>query len=130
MRYHVKNLPSGRWVYEETKLDNVQNTVTLLARVTVAKVTDERRLLEILRTTPVVGNDPTWRCRTWVADVLSRLASDGTAVGTAILDWPQIEHLARRYVAEKSSAGRYNKSADIEAPKPTWNMLKGKEILP
>lgn len=35
-----------------------QNTVNLLARVTIAEVVDEQRLLDIIRKAPVVQNDP------------------------------------------------------------------------
>ncbi|KAL2433801.1 hypothetical protein ABEF95_004138 [Exophiala dermatitidis] len=87
MRYHVKNHFTHGWTYEEVSVSNVQNTNTLLARIVVAKVEDERRLVEIFRTTQVVQNDPQWRCRTWISDVLARLAIDGKAVGTSQLDW-------------------------------------------
>ena len=60
------------WEYEEVPLANVQSTNSLLARIVVAKIEDEPRLIQILQTTPVVQNDPTWRCRSWVADVLGR----------------------------------------------------------
>lgn len=129
MRYHVKNHPIQGWVYEEVSLDNVQSTTNLLARVVIAKVEDEKRLVEILRKTPVVHNDPTWRCRTWVANALSRIATDGQAVGTAELDWVKIEALARDYVAGKIASGRYLKAADVEKPKPTWDMLERKETV-
>ncbi|KAK4109456.1 hypothetical protein N656DRAFT_791870 [Canariomyces notabilis] len=119
MRYHVKNHPTQGWMYEEIDLDDVQSTARLLARIVVAKIKDEKRLIEIFRTTPVVQNDPNWRCRTWVADVLSRIAEDG-----------KIEALARDYVAKKTEAGRYANAADLLLPKPTWNMFEEKEIVP
>lgn len=130
VRYHVKNLPIKGWLYEEITLANVQNTTSLLARIVVAKVTDEERLVDILRGTPVVQNDPNWRCRTWVADALSRLERDGRAVGTAQLDWGKIEALGREYVAKKTAAGRYSKTLDMELPRPTWDMLEGRETVP
>jgi len=129
-RYHVKNRPMVGWGYEEMPLANVQSTNSLLARVVVAKVEDEARLIEILRSTPVVQNDPNWRCRSWVADVLHRLAADGKAVGTAQLDWSKIEALARDYIAQKTAAGRYSRANDMLLPKPTWDMLEDKETVP
>ncbi|KAI0542836.1 hypothetical protein GGR58DRAFT_172379 [Xylaria digitata] len=130
MRYHVKNHPVHGWVYEETQVSNVKSTQNLLIRVMIAKVEDEKRLIEILRATPVVQGDPNWRCRTWVADALSRIAGDGKSVGTAQLDWSKIEVVARNYVAEKSAVGRYNDVDTLMMPKPTWDIIEGKEIIP
>ncbi|KAF5547553.1 hypothetical protein FPHYL_10142 [Fusarium phyllophilum] len=115
MRYHVKNLPVGGWVYEELSLPNIRSTTRLLARIVIAKVEDEDRLVEIVRNTPVVQNDPNCRCRTWIADVLSRIAQDGGAVGTSELDWAKIEPVAREYVANKTAAGRYLHGEDAVA---------------
>lgn len=50
------------------------------------------------------------------------MAEDGTAVGTAQLDWDKIEPLARDYVAKKTAAGRYTTAADMTLPKPTWEI--------
>ncbi|KAL2022381.1 hypothetical protein VTK56DRAFT_5448 [Thermocarpiscus australiensis] len=128
-RYHVKNSPTGVWVYEELDLPDVRLTTNLLARILIAKLTDEERLVQILRTTPVVQNDPSFRCRTWVADALARIKADGKAVGTSQLDWDKIEPLARDYVAKKIEAGRYGSGANMALPRPTWDMIEGKELV-
>lgn len=128
-RYHVKNRALVGWAYEEVPLANVQSTVSLLARIVVAKIENEARLIEILRSTPVIQNDSNWRCRSWVADVLNRLGADGKVVGTAQLDWHKIEALAREYVGQKTAADRYDSVDDILLPKPTWDMLEGKETV-
>ena len=47
-RYHVKNAPLGGWVYEEIPLENVRATNSLLARILIAKIEDEERLIDIL----------------------------------------------------------------------------------
>ncbi|EEP82877.1 predicted protein [Uncinocarpus reesii 1704] len=62
MRFHVKNAPGTEWIYEEVRLANVRSTINLLARIVVAKVEDEERLKNILRSVPVVQNDPDWSC--------------------------------------------------------------------
>ncbi|KAK3899886.1 hypothetical protein C8A05DRAFT_46167 [Staphylotrichum tortipilum] len=116
VRYHVKNTPTQGWFYYEVPLTNVRTTANLLARIVVAKVTDEARLITILRETPVVQNHPAWRCRTWVADALRRIEEDGTAVGTSCLYWGEIERTGRGY--------------DLERPKPTWDLLEGRETVP
>lgn len=129
VRYHVKNRFGEGWLYEEVSLANVQNTISLLARILIAKIEDEKRLVQIIRDTPLVQNDPEWRCRTWVADVLRRIAEDGKAVGTAELDWHAVEAKGRSYVAAKMAAGRYATEARLRVPKPTWDMIQKKELL-
>ncbi|OBT95613.1 hypothetical protein VE01_05895 [Pseudogymnoascus verrucosus] len=94
-RYHVKNSIVTGWNYEELSLRDVQNTTTLLARLLIAKIEDDERLKEVFRTTPFVQNDPNWRCRTWVEQVLARIISDGGIVGTSQLDWRAIEQTGR-----------------------------------
>jgi hypothetical protein len=129
-QYHVKNHPITGWVYEENTVTNVQSAVTLLARVLVAKIEDEERLVEILRSVPVVQGDPSWRCRTWLANALTAINEDGKAVGTARLDWGVVEKVARVYVGKKTADGRY---ADVERaskPKPTWDLLNNRETVP
>ncbi|KAH7196259.1 hypothetical protein BKA60DRAFT_601355 [Fusarium oxysporum] len=108
MHYHVKNHPIRSWIYEEIPLSNVRSTNNLLARIIIAKIEDEDRLVEIIRNTPVVQNDPNWRCRTW----------------------KKIEAVAREYVASKTAAGRYLNAADMALPKPIYDMLQGKEVVP
>ena len=129
MRYHVKNHPLMGWSYEEKPLPNVQCTINLLARIVIAKIENERRLVEILRGIPVVQGDPNWRCRTWLVNALEAIKEDGTAVGTARLDWNEIEPLARGYVAEKVKAGRYTVAEEQQLPKPTWSMIEGREMI-
>ncbi|EGX96937.1 hypothetical protein CCM_01595 [Cordyceps militaris CM01] len=129
-RFHVKNNPFHNWIYEEMDLPNVRGTVSLLARILIAKIEDDERLVQIFRETPVVQGDANWRCRTWISDALARIQKDGGAVGTAQLDWRIIEPLARKYVAEKTAAGRYAGSVSMLLPKPTWDAIEGRETVP
>ncbi|KAF1950373.1 hypothetical protein CC80DRAFT_426903 [Byssothecium circinans] len=128
-RYHVKNSPHG-WAYEEVSLRNVRNTTTLLARILIAKIEGEKRLITLLQRLPVVQNDPNWRCRTWVASALAEIAKDGKCVGTAELNWEKIEAFARQYVGGKTTSGRYRPVEELLKPKPTWDMLENKESVP
>ncbi|KAK7973795.1 hypothetical protein PG989_015643 [Apiospora arundinis] len=115
---------------EEEKEKNVRSTATLLVRVVIAKITDERRLIQLLRQVPVVQDDPEWRCRTWVAQALRAIERDGHCVSSAVLDWPIIEAKAREYAAAKAAAGRYGLGKDMLAPKPTYNILERRETVP
>lgn len=128
-RYHVRNRAMTGWEYEAVPLRNVANTTTLLARILVAKIIDKARLVGIFETTPVVQNDPNWRCRTWIAEVLRRIADDGKTVGTGVLDWTRIESAARQYVANKTASGRYAHASRLLGPKPTWDMITGTELV-
>ncbi|KAF2264793.1 hypothetical protein CC78DRAFT_553322 [Lojkania enalia] len=118
-RYHVKNSPFG-WTYEEIPLENVRTTNNLLARILIAKIEDEQRLIALFRRLPVVQGDSNWRCRTWVASALAEIAKDGKC----------IEAFARRYVGDKTASGRYRSAADMLKPKPTWDMLENRERVP
>ena len=86
MRYHAINPPPGQWIYDKIPVDNVRMTAQLLARILIAKVEDLDRLHAILESVPVIQGDPTWRCRSWIADALEAIAKDGKAVGTSELD--------------------------------------------
>ena len=65
-----------------------------------------------------------------VAHALKVIAEDGKAVGTSQLDWEKIEATARDYVGQKTINGRYQKLEDLMGPKPTYDMLQGREIVP
>ncbi|KAF2846103.1 hypothetical protein T440DRAFT_542719 [Plenodomus tracheiphilus IPT5] len=98
---------------------NVRTTNSLLARILIAKIEDEQRLIALLRGLPVVKNDSNCRCRTWIANVLAEIAKDGKCVGTAELGWAKIEAFARQYVRDKTASGLYQSMADLMKPKPT-----------
>ncbi|KAH0336342.1 hypothetical protein KCU81_g8583, partial [Aureobasidium melanogenum] len=127
VRHHVTNPAHVGWQYEKADLANVRMTNNLLARIAIAKIEDVERLEAILKSVPVVQNDSNWRCRTWIASALAEIEKDGKAVGTAVLDWKEIEETARRYVAQKTAAGRYLDVEKIRKPRPTWSMLEDKE---
>ncbi|KID83802.1 hypothetical protein MGU_08887 [Metarhizium guizhouense ARSEF 977] len=129
MRYHVKNPISRGWVYEEAELRDVRSTNNLLIRILVAKVLDEERLANIFRAVPIVQNDANWRCRTWIANAVAAVKQDGRAVGRAVLDWGEIERVARRFAGEKTAAGRYRDVKLALKPKPTWDMLQNRETV-
>ncbi|GAO15684.1 hypothetical protein UVI_02019010 [Ustilaginoidea virens] len=131
LRCHVKNHPVNGWVYEEAELQNVKSTSNLLARFIIAKIEDKQGLLRILRKTAVTQGDPNFRCRTWMADALSRISrAEPKVVGTSELDWSRIEREARRYVEKKVAEGRYREAERMMEPKPTWDMLQQKEVIP
>jgi hypothetical protein len=108
-------------------VQNVQNATSLLVRVMIGKIENLARLITILRSIPVIQDDPGWRCRTWCANALAAIAADGKAVGTSVLDRQQIEQAARWYAGQKSAQGRFATSALLIRPKPTWDLLEKKK---
>lgn len=58
------------------------------------------------------------------------LEKDGQVVGTAQLSLEKIERTARDYVAQKTAAGRYQQEDIVARPRPMWDMLEKKEIVP
>ncbi|PGH20107.1 hypothetical protein AJ80_03675 [Polytolypa hystricis UAMH7299] len=103
----------------EEPLNNVRNTINLLARILNAKIEDEERLVSIFRSIPVVQDDPNWRC-----------PREQKAVGTSELDWKKIEAHTRQYVGQKTVGGRYVSPDALLRPKPTWDMIENKESVP
>ncbi|KAF2183004.1 hypothetical protein K469DRAFT_728319 [Zopfia rhizophila CBS 207.26] len=101
VRYHVKNNPISGWTYEEKSVSDVRSTNTLLVRIVIAKVENEQRLINPLRNLPV-NSDSNWRCRSWVGQALVEIAKDGECV----------------------------KAEDMLKPKPTYDLLEGKETVP
>ncbi|KAL4985570.1 hypothetical protein BDW68DRAFT_179611 [Aspergillus falconensis] len=127
-RYHVKNTPVKGWEYQEVNLPDVRTTTALLTRILIAKIEDEERLIVIIRSIPVVQHDPDWRCCTRLANVLAALAK-------TVRSWDvrarlgKIERTARQYVAENTSAGRYQNAANLAGSRPTWDMLTNKQVV-
>jgi hypothetical protein len=86
--------------------------------------------LAAIRGVELVQGNPEWRCRSWCKDVLEAVAADGRAMRTAVLDWARVEEVARWYVGIKTEEGRFANAGLFAKPKPTWNILEGKEMIP
>ena len=135
------------YFYEETDLVNTphQNR-TLLARIALAKVTDEEQVIKTLRTNAVSakGRKPSvasvdevgLTCLSWVRDTWDALANDPGRPMKSYFDgedWEDIESRARRYVKRKRMQGRYNPHMDPgdvtwnPAEIPTWNYWENRE---
>lgn len=129
-KFHIKNTQSvdGSWQYEEKVLPDVRNDLNLLARVLVAKVEDEQHLIAVLRSVPIIQDDEHWRCWSWVADAIVALEADGKALGTSVLQWERIQSAGEEFVKKKLDAGRYEK--DSSGPRPVFDLLRGREVVP
>lgn len=101
----------------------------LLARILVAKIEDDARLIALLRRQPVIQNDRNWMCMTWVREALVAIMRDANCVGRSKLEWPRIEKTARRYVAGKTKMGWYRDEKKAKLPKPTFDLLRNREVI-
>ncbi|KAK2606720.1 hypothetical protein N8I77_005451 [Diaporthe amygdali] len=140
-QYHVKNQPVGPpWKYDAGDVQDVRVTAQLLARVAIAKIVDEERLINILERVPVNppnwsgkanGREPRWTCRLWVIAALNAIKADGEAVGTNVLDNIDgpggIIETTKEFVARQIENRRYGSGTDAMAPKPLLDMMTGKE---
>lgn len=160
VRYYIHRVPQGTrerpegflWRYAEDTLPSIKCPARMYARLLIAKIEDDDRLERLLRETPrppraaAAAGDAVamalhdgYDSQVWAAQVLAQLAAavgegkDDRIVGAAaVLDWQRIEQKARRYVAEKMAADRYNedylRETEHRLPKPTWDMMLDKEI--
>lgn len=129
MKYHVKNDIYG-WTFEEVEEPNLRHNVRLLARIMIAKIEDETRLVSIIRQVPLIQADPNWRCRTWMMNVITAIAADRDSVGKAVLDWEKIEAFAKDYIGRKTQFDRYSSAETLAKARPTWDLLSDQELIP
>lgn len=94
-RYHVKNRSEEGWEFEKVIVGDVRMTNTLLGHLVIVKVEDEKRLINLTLSFPVVNDYENWKCRSWIAHALAEIAKDGKCVGTSQRDWRSIEAFAR-----------------------------------
>lgn len=115
-KYHAKNpLPSIagdqlRWVFE-TKQVPLEPFEMLMARVSIARIKDVKRLDAILRAVPVVLDSDSWNCVYWVQDALIQLESCSTErvlKPGALLAWDEVREVALQYVQSKTDEHRYD----------------------
>ncbi|KAL4877113.1 hypothetical protein BJY04DRAFT_198989 [Aspergillus karnatakaensis] len=90
--------PSGltSWSFEESTWP-LSSTATIVARITVGKVVNKRRLLESLRATPVRHDDPRWNDVYWVKEALGRLRIDPKGLGTSVTEWGKVRNGVMNY---------------------------------
>lgn len=139
--YHVVHSNSDfvntPYYYEETDLTNTpHHSRNVLARIALAKVVDEQRLIDILRTlapemqcnsagtsqTSFDSDDlPPLSCLSWTRLAWESVSGDPQRPLKGYLgpkDWPSIESRARKYIKRKRMQGRYQ--ADIDPADVTW----------
>ncbi|KAL8750630.1 MAG: hypothetical protein Q9184_006355 [Pyrenodesmia sp. 2 TL-2023] len=132
-RFHAKNpvnaTGESEWMYDEQAI-GMARTASLLVRIVVAKVTDMDRLRAAIRSVPIIQNDLSWTCITWLRNALEAVEADGKAVGTSKLDWEIVRRTAKSYIQEKKDAHRFDGKSDFDMTKTaTYDLLEGREIV-
>lgn len=139
MVYHVvhsnSDFVNSTHYYEETDSgDNPHYSRNILARIAVAKIVDEPRVIEILRSlapgTPAKISQSSsdsdelssLSCLSWVKSAWENLSGDSQKPLKSYFgpkEWASIESRARKYVKRKRTQGRYQ--TNIEPDHVTWN---------
>lgn len=132
-RYHAKERPklggSSEWFFEEREIPLIP-TSTLLVRIMVGKVEDGKRLVDILRNTPVRQGQPGWNCVFWVKEALQALEASGKALGTNVVEWERVRNQAMSYCQQKKDQHRFDGQGNFDTSKaPTYDLLERKEII-
>lgn len=130
--FHAKetmNQNGSSWFFEEREISLAPSNM-LLVRIVIGKVEDRERFLTIIRNTPIMQSQPNWNCVSWIMDVLHRLASDGNAVGTGVLQWQKVRDGAMGYCQKKKDGHRFDGRGSYDLTKaPTYDLIEGKEIV-
>ncbi|KAJ5200318.1 hypothetical protein N7491_008881 [Penicillium cf. griseofulvum] len=102
----------------------------LLVRITVGKVEDGNRLVEILRNTPIRQGQLGWNCVSWVKEALETLKVDPKALGTSVTEWEKVRSRAMDYCQRKKDQYRFDSQGnfDIEVA-PTYDLIEQKETI-
>ncbi|KAK4575033.1 hypothetical protein LTR86_000883 [Recurvomyces mirabilis] len=117
------------WRHEEMSV-SMSPVLMILIRVMVAKVADMDRLVAVLRSTSVGGEEVGWNGISWVRAVLNRLEVDGGCLGKSGVEWDVIRNAAMWYVGKKKAEHRFDGQASFDGTRvPTYDLLQGKEVV-
>lgn len=135
-KFHCKNIirptvdaVTMPWIYEAVQV-NSNFDDRILVRVLLGEVRrvdlSERLFAEV----PVIQNDPTFNCVTWVHHALLQLM-DSTIVRTSTrLHWDNIQRTTLDYVNTKKQQGRFETGWDGDSSRvPTVDMEPSREIF-
>lgn len=120
---------SSKWTFEEREC-SLAPTSMLLVRITVGKVADGNRLVEILRNTPIRQGQPGWNCVFWVREALEMLKVDLKALGTSVVEWEKVRSGAMDYCQRKKDQHRFDGQGNFDMRKvPTYDLMERKESI-
>ena len=118
------------WIYEAVKV-NPNSDNWILVRVFLGEVRRVDIAERLFAEVPVIQDDSTFNCITWVQQALFRLNED-VKVGTRVpFDWDNIQNITLEYVNKKKQQGRFETGWDGDSSRvPTLDMMSSKEMFP
>ncbi len=103
----------------------------LLVRIMIAKVEDNSRLSNMLRSTPIRQGEQGWNCVFWIKEVLEKLKGETKALGTKEIEWEKVRDGAMVYCRRKKDEHRFDGKGNFDMSKvPTYDLIERKEIVP
>jgi hypothetical protein len=97
----------------------------------IAKVEDNSRVSNILRSTPIRQGVQGWNCVSWIKEVLEKFKGENKALGTKVIEWGRIRDGAMAYCQRKTSEHRFDGKGNFDMSKtPTYDLIEGKETVP
>ncbi|KAB5575995.1 hypothetical protein GE09DRAFT_611771 [Coniochaeta sp. 2T2.1] len=120
----------SHWEYENRSISMLP-TAMILVRVVVGKIEDNARLISIMESVPVRGNQPGWNCVEWLKEALELLGKDKKALGTSVTDWKTVRDGCMQYVQTKAAQHRFDGQAPgkfDDSKVATYDLLERKEI--
>ncbi|KAF5691720.1 hypothetical protein FCIRC_298 [Fusarium circinatum] len=138
-RFHVKRLlevvgeqrtASPYWHFEEIDISTDAPSM-ILTRVVISKVKDLDRLCLRFRRTPIQQEVKTWNWVDWIEAAFDEIAQDYDNLETCVTKWENLRDTVMRYIELKTLAHRFDGTRAYDFTKvPTWDMLRGAEIIP
>ena len=120
------------WAYENREIP-LGPVAAIIVRILIGKVKDGARLGDAFARTPIRAGEEgyeDWNCISWLQEALSMAADDGEALGRCKTDWIFVRDTALWYVAMKAAGHRFDGQGEHGHRKvPTWDALKGKEVI-
>ncbi|RAK78847.1 uncharacterized protein BO72DRAFT_476338 [Aspergillus fijiensis CBS 313.89] len=129
VRYHTKERLTvegkSEFIFEESEV----SPQMVLVRIAIAKILDQDRAVEILRSTAIRQNATEWNCVSWVQEALGVLNVDSRALGTRTLDWVRVRDAAMEYCQRKKDQHRLDGKGDCDmGAVPTYDLMVGREL--
>ncbi|KAF5250790.1 hypothetical protein FANTH_4062 [Fusarium anthophilum] len=138
-RFHVKKLlklmgdqrtVTSYWHFEEIDISTDAPSM-ILTKVLIGKVKDLDRLCLSIRRTPIQQEVKTWNWIDWIEAAFHEITQDYGNLETCVTTWESLRDTVMCYIELKMLAHRFDGTRAYDFTKvPTWDMLRGAEVIP
>ncbi|KAG5778327.1 hypothetical protein H9Q73_008027 [Fusarium xylarioides] len=138
-RFHVKKLvelagekriANYYWHFEEIDI-SMDAPSMMLTRILIGKVKDLDRLRSSLRRTPIQQDVKAWNWIDWIEAAFYEMTQNNGNLETCVTKWETLRDTVMRYIELKKLAHRFDGTRAYDFTKvPTWDMLRGAEVVP